>query len=40
MGIINDDYMAPPFHKFNEPERFKVHEGIFNIMNKLAEYGI
>ena len=40
MGIINDDYMVPPFHKFNEPERFKVHEGIFNIRQKLSEYGI
>jgi len=40
MGIIKDDYMAPPFHKFNEPERFKVHEGIFNIKKELEEYGI
>lgn len=40
MGIIKDDYMAPPFHKFNEPERFRVHEGIFNIKKKLEEYGI
>ena len=40
MGIIKDDYMAPPFHKFNEPERFKVHEGIFNIKKKVEEYGI
>ena len=40
MGIIKDDYMAPPFHKFNEPERFKVHEGIFNIKKKIEEYGI
>ena len=40
MGIIEDDYMAPPFHKFNEPERFKVYEGIYNIKQKLSEYGI
>lgn len=40
MGIFKDDYMAPPFHKFNELERFKVHEGIFNIKKKLTEYGI
>lgn len=40
MGILTDDYMAPPFHKFNEPERFKVQEGIYNIKKKLAEYGI
>lgn len=40
MGIINDDYMAPPFHKFNEPERFKVHVGINGIREKLEEYGI
>lgn len=40
MGIIKDDYMAPPFHKFNEPERFKVHEGVFNIKKKVEEYGI
>lgn len=24
MGIIGDDYMAPPFHKFNIPEREKI----------------
>lgn len=40
MGVIKDDYMAPPFHKFNEPERFKVHEGIYNIKKKLSKYGI
>ncbi len=40
MGIIKDDYMAPPFRKFNEPERFKVHEGIHNIKQKLEAYGI
>lgn len=40
MGVICDDYMAPPFHKFNEPERFKVHEGINNIRMKLENYGI
>lgn len=40
MGIIKDDYMAPPFHKFNDPERFRVHEGIFNIRKKLEEYAI
>lgn len=40
LGIIKDDYMAPPFRKFNEPERFKVYEGIHNIRQKLEEYGI
>ena len=40
MGIINDDYMAPPFRKFNEPERFKVHQGINSIREKLEENGI
>lgn len=40
MGIFSSDYMAPPFHKFNEPERFRVHEGITIIRKKLQEYGI
>lgn len=40
MGIIKDDYMALPFHKFNEPERFKVHEGIYTIKQKLQAYGL
>lgn len=40
MSVVKDDYMAPPFHKFNEPERFKVHEGLHNVKQKLAAYGI
>lgn len=40
MGIINDDYMVPPFHKFNEPERIKVYGGLCKIKQKLSDYGI
>ena len=40
MGIINDDYLAPPFHKFNEPERVRIKEGINHIKEKLSVYGI
>lgn len=28
LGIINDDFVAPPFHKFLEPERRKVQEAL------------
>ena len=40
MGVIKDDYMVPPFHNFNEPERIKVHEGILSIKKQLSGYGI
>ena len=28
LGIINDDFVASPFHKFNAPEREKVHKAL------------
>lgn len=40
MGIIKNDYMAPPFHNFNEPEREKVVKGLEVIKSKLLKYGI
>lgn len=40
MGLIADDYMALPFHKFNEPERVKVGEGIDYIKQEMKDYGI
>ena len=26
LGIINDDFVASPFYKFNEPEREKIRQ--------------
>lgn len=34
MGIINDDYMAPPFHKFLSPEREKVKNALDVILSQ------
>jgi 4-hydroxy-tetrahydrodipicolinate synthase len=28
LGIINDDFVAAPFHKFNEPEREKIRQAL------------
>ena len=28
LGIINDDFVASPFYKFNEPEREKIKEAL------------
>ncbi len=28
LGVIKDDFVAAPFHKFNEPERRKIREAL------------
>ena len=28
LGIINDDFVASPFYKFNEPEREKIRQAL------------
>lgn len=28
LGVIKDDFVAAPFHKFNEPERRKIQEAL------------
>ncbi len=31
LGIINDDFVASPFYKFNEPEREKIRQALANL---------
>lgn len=31
LGVIKDDFVAAPFHKFNEPERNKIREALDNL---------
>lgn len=38
MGILKDDYMAPPFHKFMAPERTRVEVSLTKILKKREKW--